>query len=263
MPASRGGFTSRPSGHVSTKAALRAPIAKKSAYTPPSGSTPRVVISTSHSTKEHDARATYGSFRRPSTRSDTKPVSGAEPSSARDEEGEGGRRGEGAHETDGRRHGREKAEASGREPRRGDLEGADERRGGAETHREPCGEQRPWGRREPHRDGPEPHDEPAGGDDAPDAERVDAEPCGDHEAGVRVEVGRRQESDDRGRGVEVVHEVLRDDPRRAPVEERDEEQERRQGPHRPPAARVRHGDEHHRAAETACASGKCIPLSDT
>src|SRR2546425_6128390 len=84
MPASRGGFTSRPSGHVSTKAALRAPIAKKSAYTPPSGSTPRVVISTSHSTKEHDARATYGSFRRPSTRSDTKPVSGAEPSSASD-----------------------------------------------------------------------------------------------------------------------------------------------------------------------------------
>src|SRR5256885_11015256 len=33
--------------------------------------------------------------------------------------------------------------------------------------------------------------------------------------------------------------------------------------HRPPEARVGPGDEHHRAAETACASGKCIPLSDT
>ena len=164
----------------------------------------------------------------------------AAPAGDADERGQWRRGDQGADEPDRRGDCREEPEPRLREPGRRDLERADERHRGPETDREPSGEERTRCLGHAHHQRPEPHDGASSRDDTTDTERVDEQPRGDHQRGVRVEVGRREQPDEHARHLELLHQIPRDDAGRGAMKERDEEEQRGHRPHRPCAREELH-----------------------
>src|SRR5215472_3703144 len=72
---------------------------------------------------------------------------------------------------------------------------------------------------------------------APDAEAVDQDASGDHEARVRPEVHGGEEAHDRAGRAEVLHDLLDDDTGSDSMQEAEEEEERGNAPHEPAAGR--------------------------